>query len=62
MSHGHVKFAGLIYPIEAEKDKNTTQAPIFNLSEQCQFIIDGPNVSSDSINKEHFFETLKSID
>ena len=60
MQHlGKVKLAGLLYPIENDYKTHDTQAPLFNLREQCRFIADGPDISTDDISKERFFEILK---
>ena len=60
MQHlGNVKLAGLLYPIEKDSKAHHTQAPLFNLSEQCHFFADGPRIESDNVNKSPFLEILQ---
>ena len=60
MQHlGTVKFAGLLYPVEKDVGLLNTSTSLYNLRDTCKFIADGPVISNDNIDKEHFFEVIK---
>lgn len=60
MQHlGTVKFAGLLYPVEKNFGLLNTSTSLYNLRDTCKFIADGPVISNDNIDKEHFFEVIK---
>lgn len=60
MQHlGTVKFAGLLYPVEKDFGLLNTSTSLYNLRDTCKFIADGPVISNDNIDKEHFFEVIK---
>lgn len=60
MQHlGTVKFAGLLYPVEKDFGLLNTSTSLYNLRDTCKFIADGPVISKDNIDKEHFFEVIK---
>lgn len=60
MQHlGTVKFAGLLYPVEKDFGLINTSTSLYNLRDTCKFIADGPIISKENIDKEHFFEVIK---
>lgn len=60
MQHlGTVKFAGLLYPVEKDFGLLNTSTSLYNLRDACVFIVDGPIISEERIDKEHFFELIK---
>lgn len=60
MQHlGTVKFAGLLYSVEKDFGLLNTSTSLYNLRDTCKFIADGPVISKDNIDKEHFFEVIK---
>ena len=56
---GTVKFAGLLYPVEKDFGLINTSTSLYNLRDTCKFIADGPIISKENIDKEHFFEVIK---
>ncbi|WP_028515178.1 5-methylcytosine restriction system specificity protein McrC [Ruminococcus flavefaciens] len=55
---GNVKLAGLLYPIKKEITTATACSHLFGLNNKCQFIIDGPNIGSETVIKDRFFSVL----
>ena len=56
---GKVRISGLLYPIKDGIAPATAYSPLFGLIDNCKFIIDGPNISKESVLKDRFYSVLK---
>ena len=56
---GKVKMAGLLYPIINEITQESSCSTLFGLKDNCKFLIDGPNIGTESVIKDHFIDVLK---